>query len=47
MFEELANERLGEIQNLNKQINFNNLIYYFKSKKTDPKKFQISVLYQF
>ena len=29
---------MSEIQNLSKQINFNNLIYYFKSN-TDPKKF--------
>ena len=33
-FEELANRRMEEIQNLSKQINFNNLIYYFKGKST-------------
>ena len=30
--EELANERMGEIQNLSKQIHFNNLVYYFKGE---------------
>ena len=38
IFEELANEKMGEIQNLSKQIDFNNLIHYFKSN-SDPKKF--------
>ena len=38
IFEELANERMGEIQNLSKQINFNNLIYHFKGE-SDPKNF--------
>ena len=38
IFEELANERLGQIQNLSKQISFDNLIYEFKSDK-DPKDF--------
>ena len=37
IFEELAKERMGEIQNLSKQINFDKLIYYFK-RETDPKK---------
>ena len=32
IFEELASERIYKIQNLSKQIDFNNLIYYFKSK---------------
>ena len=32
IFDELANERMSEIQNLSKQINFNNLIYYFKGE---------------
>ena len=30
--EELANKRLDEIQYLSKQIDFNNLTYYFKVK---------------
>ena len=30
MFEELANKRIDEIKNLSKQIDFNNLTYYFK-----------------
>ena len=38
IIEELANGRKGIIQNLSKQINFNNLIYYFKSKSV-PKIF--------
>ena len=29
-FTELANERINEIQNLSKQTDFNNMIYYFK-----------------
>ena len=29
---------MGEIQNLSRQINFNNLIYYFKSN-SDQKNF--------
>ena len=37
IFEELANERMDEIQNLSKQINFNNLTYYFNGN-SDPKK---------
>ena len=32
VFEELANVRMGEIQNLSKPTNFNNLIYHFKVK---------------
>ena len=32
MFEELANKRTDEIQNLSKQIDFNNLTYYFKGE---------------
>ena len=32
IFEELANERMGEIQNLRKQIDFNNLTYYLRVK---------------
>ena len=38
LFDEIANEKMGEIQNLSKQINFNNLIYYFKNE-SGPKIF--------
>ena len=31
IFEEAASERMGEMWNLRKQINLNNLTYYFKS----------------
>ena len=31
-FEELVNERVGELQNLSKQINVNKLLYYFKGE---------------
>ena len=34
IFEEIANERMGEIQNLSKDINFNNLTYYFKGNSS-------------
>ena len=37
-FEELANKRIHEIQNLSKQIDFNNIIYYFKGESA-PKNF--------
>ena len=36
IFEEIANERMGEIQNLSKDINCNNLTYYFKGN-SNPK----------
>ena len=32
IFEELANERINEIQELSKQIDFNNLIYFVIGK---------------
>ena len=32
VFQELLNERMGEIQNLTKHIDFKNLIYHFKGK---------------
>ena len=32
--EELANEKIHEIQNLSKQIDFNNLIYCFKGESS-------------
>ena len=35
-FKEFSIERVGEIQDLSKQIDFNNLIYYFKSKDGCP-----------
>ena len=31
IFNELANERINELQNLSKQTDFNNMIYYSKS----------------
>ena len=31
IFQEAANERMGEMRNLRKEINFNDLTYYFKS----------------
>ena len=37
IFEKLAHERMREIQNLNKQIDFNNFIYLFKRNR-NPKK---------
>ena len=37
IFEKLANERMGQIQNLNKQIDFNNLIYLFKRNRNSKK----------
>ena len=38
IFKELSTERMGEIQILDKQIDFKNSIYYFKSK-SDSKDF--------
>ena len=35
-FDELSNERIGEIHNISKQIDFNNLIYYFKDENISP-----------
>ena len=32
IFDKLSNKRIGNIYNLSKQINFNNLTYYFNSK---------------
>ena len=32
IFEELANERIDEIQNISQQTDFNILVYYFKDK---------------
>ena len=34
IFEELAKERMGELQNLSYHIVFNNLMYYFKSESS-------------
>ena len=36
IFNKLSNERMGEIHNIGKQIDFNNLTYYFKNKKISP-----------
>ena len=35
-FEELFNKRIDEIQNMNKQIDFNNLIYHFATLGLAP-----------
>ena len=32
IFDELSNEKMGEIKDLSRQIDLNNLTYYFKSK---------------
>ena len=32
IFKDLTNRRMEEIQNLSKQIDFDNLIYYFKGE---------------
>ena len=36
IFDELPNERIGEIYNMSKQIDFKNLADYFKSKGITP-----------
>ena len=36
IFDDLSYERMGEIRDLGRQINFNNLTYYFKSKDIAP-----------
>ena len=36
VFNELSNERIGEIYNMSKQIDFNNLTYYFKDQNITP-----------
>ena len=36
VFNELSNERIGEIHNISKEINFNNLTYHFKGWNTAP-----------
>ena len=35
-FEELSNKRVGEIQNMSNQIDFNNLIYHFTTPGLPP-----------
>ena len=40
IFEKIANEIMGSIQNLRKQISFNNLTEYFK-RNSDPKELSI------
>ena len=39
MFEKLTNRRTEEIQNLLKQIDFNNFAYHYKSKSIPKKDF--------
>ena len=39
VFNELFNERIGEIYNISKGIDFNNLTYHFKDSNTAPKIF--------
>ena len=36
IFYELSYERMREIKHLSRQINFNNLTYYFKNKSVNP-----------
>ena len=36
IFNELSTERMGEIYSISKQIDFNDLSYYFKSKDISP-----------
>ena len=35
-FNDLYSERIGEIYNVSKEINFNNLAYHFKDSNTAP-----------
>ena len=39
VFNELSNERIGEIYNISKRINVNNLTYHFKGSNTAPTSF--------
>ena len=39
MFDELSNERMSQIRDIEKQMNFNNLTYYFISKSISPTSF--------
>ena len=41
IFHRLTNERCDEVQNLSRQIDFNNLTYYSKTKRTSPKLFNV------
>ena len=36
VFNELSNKRIGEVYNISKEINFNNLTYHFKGSNTAP-----------
>ena len=40
--DELTNEEIYEIQNVSKQIDLYNLIYYYKGKSAPPKNKQIN-----
>ena len=44
IFDEPVNERIGELPNLSKQINFNSLIYYFKAQIGSKRFFDCSIL---
>ena len=39
VFNELSNEKIGEIYNISKEIDFNNLTYHFKGSNTAPRHF--------
>ena len=39
IFNELSAERMGELYNMSKQIDFNNLIYHFKTENLNAIKF--------
>ena len=36
IFDELSSKRMGEIYNMSKEIDFNNLIYYFRNPNLAP-----------
>ena len=41
MFYEFSNERIGDIYNISKETDFNNLIYYFKGPHIVPINFVV------
>ena len=45
IFEKIANEIMGSVQNLRKQIGFNNLTDYFKGN-SDPKELSVQKVHQ-